>query len=92
MILVIGNITLNEQKLLTRIKKEAGKDKNIFVVHNLQNFNTKEQVDDYINGTLKNLYNIELIENNFQDINNKNKIDNNNNKYYNKYFVEKEGK
>ena len=34
-----------------RIKKEVGKDKKIFV----KNFNTK----DYINGTLKNLYDIE---------------------------------
>jgi len=89
LILVIGNITLNEQKLISRIKKEAGKDKNIFVIHNLQNFNTKEQVDDYINGTLKNLYNIELEENYFQDI--KNNIDNSS-RYFNKYFVEEGGK
>ena len=91
LILVIGNITLNEQKLLSRVKKEAGKDKKIFVVHNLQNFNKKEQVDDYINGTLKNLYDIEIKENNFQDLINKNNfIDNS--RYFKKYFIEEGGK
>ena len=37
LIIVIGNMTLNEQQLLARIKKEA-KNKSIYVVHNLQNF------------------------------------------------------
>ena len=37
LIIVIGNMTLNEQQLLARIKKEP-KNKQIYVVHYLQNF------------------------------------------------------
>jgi hypothetical protein len=48
--IVVGNITLSEQKLITRIKKE-GKNKQIFIIHNLQIFQTKEQVEDYIENT-----------------------------------------
>ncbi len=46
-------MTLNEQQLLARIKKEA-KNKQIYVVHNLQNYQTHEQVKDYIENTLNN--------------------------------------
>ncbi len=59
LIIIVGNITLNEQQLLTRVIKEA-KDKQIFVIHNLQNFVTQEQVEDYIENTLKKLYNIKI--------------------------------
>jgi len=65
LIIVIGNMTLNEQQLLARIKKEA-KNKQIYVVHNLQNYQTHEQVDDYIENTLKNLFDINIEENIYQ--------------------------
>ena len=55
LIIVIGIMTLNEQQLLARIKKEA-KNKQIYVVHNLQNYQTHEQVKDYIENTLKNWF------------------------------------
>ena len=55
LIIVIGIMTLNEQQLLARIKKEA-KNKQIYVIHNLQNYQTHEQVNDYIENTLKNLF------------------------------------
>ena len=68
-ILLIGSITLSEQKLYARIKSEiltiqenSGKPKKLFVVHNLQNFYRKDDVNDYIENTLKKLYNVELDE------------------------------
>ena len=68
-ILLVGSITLSEQKLYARIKSEiltiqenSGKPKKLFVVHNLQNFYRKDDVNDYIENTLKKLYNVELDE------------------------------
>ena len=84
LIIVIGNMTLNEQQLLARIKKEA---KNKFVVHNLQNFQTHEQVEDYIENTLKNLFDINIAENTYQKfLKNENGIKED---YFSKYFIEK---
>ena len=80
--IVVGNITLSEQKLITRIKKE-GKNKQIFIIHNLQIFQTKEQVEDYIENTLKKMYKIqERIFQNFTGTDKKNT--------YNKFFVEED--
>ena len=84
LILVVGNITLNEQKILTRIKNSLQKEKkNIYVIHNLQNYQRKEQVEDYIENTLKKLYGIKIVENSFQNI----KGD-----YHKKYYVEEREK
>ena len=86
LIIVIGNMTLNEQQLLARIKKEA-KNKQIYVVHNLQNYQTHEQVDDYIENTLKNLFDINIEENIYQKFIKDEKESNE--KYFTKYFIEK---
>ena len=86
LIIVVGNITLNEQQLLTRVIKEA-KDKQIFVIHNLQNFVTQEQIEDYIENTLKKLYNVKIKENIYQNF-----LYANNNKFFNKYFIEEDKK
>ena len=89
LILVVGNITLSEQKLLSRVKTEISKlksDKQIYVIHNLKDHTTDEQVNDYIENTLKKLYKIEINENIYQNIG-ENKEDNN--KYFDKYFAEK---
>ena len=86
LIIVIGNITLNEQQLLARIKTEA-KNKQIYVVHNLQNFQTHEQVNDYIENTLKNLYDINIEENIYQKFLRNEKETKE--KYFTKYFIEK---
>ena len=86
LIIIVGNITLNEQQLLTRVIKEA-KDKQIFVIHNLQNFVTQEQVEDYIENTLKKLYNVKIKENihqNFSGSKDQN--------FFNKYFIEEDKK
>ena len=58
LILVIGILNYQEQKLLNRIKTEnENKFKNetpppFFVIHNLQAFSLKKQVEDYIEETL----------------------------------------
>ena len=83
LILVVGNITLSEQRILTRIKKSLKKEKYLYVIHNLQNYQFKYQVEDYIENTLKKLYGVEITENNFL---------NNNGKYHSKYYVEKSSK
>ena len=83
LILVVGSITLSEQKILTRIKNSLKKEKFLFVIHNLQNYQLKSQVEDYVENTLKKLYGIEIVENNFQNINGK---------YHSKYYVEKDSK
>ena len=58
LIVVVGILNYPEQKLLNRIKTEnKNKFKNqtpppLFVVHNLQTFSLKKQVEDYIEETL----------------------------------------
>ena len=56
LILVFGILTYSEQKLLNRVKKELKKSqkksKKLFIVHNLQSFTTKEQVEKYIDEQL----------------------------------------
>ena len=86
LVLVVGSITLNEQKILERIRKFL-QNKFLFVVHNLQNFSTKKQVDDYVENTLKKLYGIKIEENFFQNIKEKNNIENEN-KFNKIYYVE----
>ena len=91
LILVVGNITLNEQKLLSRIEAEVNSmnpKKQIYVIHNLQTFTEDSEVENYIENTLKKLYKIEIEEIIDQNITNQN----NNQNYYNKFFVEKDKK
>lgn len=55
LIIVVGKLTFNEQRLINRIKSVLSNQKSkkiIFIVHNLFNFQTKEQVDEYIKDTL----------------------------------------
>ena len=66
-VIVVGKLTFNEQKLINRIKHdmEAMKDqgkKQIFVIHNLLNFQTKKQVEDHIKNTLLNVISFNLKE------------------------------
>ena len=66
LILVVGNISLTEQKLLSRVKKEVAKlekTKQIYVIHNLKDYSTEEQVNNYIENVLKKLFKIEIEEN-----------------------------
>lgn len=55
LMVVIGILSYPEQKLLNRIKTENEKKPGnppLFIIHNLQTFSLKQQVEDYINDTL----------------------------------------
>ena len=91
-ILLVGSITLSEQKLYSRIKSEImsiqenkKETKKLYVVHNLQNFYKEDEVNDYIENTLKKLYNVEFEEIQMYDPNNE--IIG-----FDKYFLEKDNK
>ena len=89
-ILVIGNISLTEQKLLFKVRQEvknSEKGKQIFVIHNLKEYSTKEQVEDYIENTLKKLCKIELEPLHMINNEENNNLDDNN--FHNIYYVEK---
>ena len=91
-ILVVGNISLTEQKLLYTVKqqlKNLNGKKEIFVIHNLKEYSKKEQVDDYIENTLKKLCKIDLEETDMLTISNNSK---GNKEFFKKYFVEKNDK
>ena len=58
-ILIVGFLTFSEQKLIKRIysnykKLNKSKDKNLLIIHNLQTFETKEKVENYIQEILLN--------------------------------------
>ena len=91
-ILLVGSITLSEQKLYARVKSEIlaiqenqKESKKLFVVHNLQNYYYKDDVNDYIENVLKKLYNVELKEIQMYDAGNE--ITG-----FDKYFLEKDNK
>ena len=91
-ILLVGSITLSEQKLYARVKNEIlaiqenqKESKKLFVVHNLQNLYHKDDVDDYIENVLKKLYNVDLKEVQMYDKDNKLTG-------FDKYFLEKDHK
>ena len=96
LILVIGNISLTEQKLLWLVEDQVfkgdinNKKKKLFVIHNLKEFSTQDQVNDYIENKLKKLKNTKLEEVPNQFLSEK-KIDNfEKDKFYDKHFVEKD--
>ena len=82
-ILVVGDITFSEQQFLTRIKRALNNDKYLIVIHNLRNYKSKSNVENYIENTLKKLYCVQIGENVFQNF----KGD-----YHTKYYVEKDSK
>ena len=53
LLILIGNLTYPEQKLLNKIRKETkNKKQNLYVIHNLQTFTEIAQVEKYIQETL----------------------------------------
>ena len=52
--IVVGKLTYSEQLLINKIKMECKNKRKrvIFVIHNLQEFRTKKQVEDYLKNTL----------------------------------------
>ena len=90
--LVVGVLTYPEQKLLNRIEKTLKTMMNtdkifkkLFVIHNLESFVEREQVEGYIDEYLKNSATFEWKENNYIKTGNEDKKKKNQN---NKFFVE----
>ena len=52
LILVMNLMTYSDQILLNKVKKRCGKGRKLFVIHNLQNFDKIEHVENYIQNTL----------------------------------------
>ena len=54
LLVVVGKLTYSEQLLINKVKVEAKKQNKgrIIIIHNLQDFRTKEQVVNYIQNTL----------------------------------------
>ena len=75
LLLIVGYLTFSEQKLINKISEDIkklkikGKLKSLIIIHNLQTFETKEQVEDYIKNTLKKSATFEIEEDitNFSD-------------------------
>jgi len=90
--IVVGQLTLTEQKLINRITNETNKDL-IFVIHNLKDLYTKEQINDYINNTFKkNMFFNDLSEHEYKGEKEKSieKEDENNSlKEFDKYYIDK---
>jgi len=64
LLIVVGKLTYSEQLLINKIKVESKKQNKgkIFIIHNLQEFRTKEQVEDYIENSLLKCSTFNLIK------------------------------
>jgi len=64
LLLVVGKLTYSEQLLINKIKEESKRQNKgrILIIHNLQEFRTKEQVEDYIHNYLFNYSTFNLIK------------------------------
>ena len=62
LLIVVGKLTYSEQLLINKVKVESKKQKKerIIIIHNLQEFRTKDQVEDYIKNTLLKCSTFEL--------------------------------
>jgi len=88
LILVVGILTYSEQKLINKILDEIKNldvNKKIFIVHNLKELFTKEQVEDYIKKTLLKSVTFSLVERQYIG----SEYTRSNNSQYKRYFVEK---
>ena len=66
LILILGKLTINEQKLLLKVNthiKNLNRKESLIVIHNLKEFETKKQVEDYIKDVLKKSSTFTLEEN-----------------------------
>ena len=57
LLIVVGKLTFNEQQLINKTKKlfneyNTKKDKKIYIIHNLVNFQEESQVEEHIKNTL----------------------------------------
>ena len=90
LIIVVGPMTISEQKLLTKLKNQSF-EKDLFIIHNLQNYIYIKQVKNYIKNTLLKLRMIHLKKRIYQNIDYNN--NNNENPSKNKiYYIEEKNK
>ena len=83
--IVVGQLTLTEQKLINRVVKETNKEL-IFVIHNLKNLYSKDQINNYIENTFKK--NVFIDFNNFSEQSYKEEKNTQTKDEFNKYFLE----
>ena len=64
LLVVVGKLTYSEQLLINKIKEESKRQKRekILIIHNLQEFRTIKQVEDYIKDTLEKCSTFNLIK------------------------------
>ena len=87
LVIVVGQLTLTEQKLINRISNSTNK-KDLYVIHNLKDLYSKEQIEEYIKNIFKK--NIFFKEQNLKELNYKEKPSLFGKEYeYDKYFFEK---
>ncbi len=85
-LIVVGQMTINEQLLINELKEKIFDDhREIIVIHNLFNFVKKSQVENYINDVLKKSIYFNLEEKEFNFRYNENEIQKDFNK---KYFID----
>ena len=61
LILILGKLTINEQKLLLKVNshiKSLNRKEPLIVIHNLKEFETLNQINDYVENILKKILNI----------------------------------
>ena len=64
LLILVGNLTYQEQKLINKIKKESeNTNQSLYVIHNLQTFVERSQVENYIQETLLKSATFRLIKN-----------------------------
>jgi len=91
LIFVLNNMKYSEQLLLEKIIKECIKYKkdSLYVIHNLKNLVTKEQVDNYINNILLKSGTFNLEEKQLKKFPSKNKEINEEKNYSPSYYIMK---
>ena len=68
LLLIVGSLTFSEQKLINKISEDIkklklkGNSKSLIIIHNLQTFETKDEVEKYIKNTLKNSATFQIEE------------------------------
>ena len=82
LICVVGMLTSSEQQFLNKIKKNCSGKKRLIVIHNLIHCYDKNEVEDYINNTLKKNIIHEFKEIAFVGFEN-------NSEFFDKFYIEK---
>ena len=73
LILILGKLSINEQKLLLKVNthiKNINRKEPLIIIHNLKDFETRKQVEDYLENTLKKSLSFSLEESDDIDLEN----------------------